>query len=96
MLRKPPQEAPVNEIKSIKAEHIELRHDEDGAQVIVLPEGFELPEGKVTIRKDGDRVIIEPSASDTSWAELLDKMETIDVEWPDIDEHLPPLDDVRL
>ena len=53
----------MNEIKIIRAENIELRHDDDGAQVFVVPAGFELPEGEVTIRKEGDRLVIEPSAS---------------------------------
>lgn len=90
----------MNEIKIIKADNIELRHDDDGAQIFVVPAGFELPEGEVTIRKEGDRLVIEPSASKAkapqTWAELFDQMETIDVEWPDVDEGLLPLDDINL
>ena len=90
----------MNEIKIIRADNIKLRHDDDGAQVFVVPAGFELPEGKVTIRKEGDRLVIEPSASKgkapQTWAELFDQMETIDVEWPDVDEGLLPLDDINL
>ena len=90
----------MNEIKIIRAENIELRHDDDGAQVFVVPAGFELPEGEVTIRKEGDRLVIEPSPSKAkapkTFAELFDQMGTIDVEWPDIDEGLLPLDDINL
>lgn len=84
-------EAPVNEIK--KASLIQG----EGGQTIKVPEGFELPGTDITITKDGDRLIIEPAkAKPTTWAELLDQMETIDVEWPDIDEGLLPLDDIKI
>lgn len=90
----------MNEIKVIKAEHIQLRHDADGAQVVVLPSGFEFPEGKVSLLKEGDRVIIEPEQPQLSapktWAEFLDNLEPVDVEWPDVDEGFLPLDDIVL
>ena len=90
----------MNEIKIIKADNIELRHDDDGAQVFVVPAGFELPEGEVTIRKEGDRLVIEPSAPEKAgpktWAEFFDNLEPVDVDWPDLDEGLLPLDDINL
>lgn len=90
----------MNEIKTIKAEHVEIGHDADGMQTIALPVGFELPEGPVSIRKDGVVLIIESTLSEKpkpqTWAELFDQMETIDVEWPDLDEGLLPLDDIDL
>lgn len=93
-------EAPVNEIRVIEGTTVQLREEEDGAQVFVVPAGFEFPRGEVTIRKDGDRLIIEPAVAERkapqTWAELFDQMETIDVEWPDVDEGLLPLDDIEL
>ena len=90
----------MNEIKTLKADDIELRHDESGAQIIALPVGFELPEGTVSIRKEGSRLVIESTeASMTqakSWIEFFDKLEPVDVDWPDVDEGLLPLDDIKL
>jgi antitoxin VapB len=31
-----------------------------------------------------------------SWSEFLDKLEPVDVDWPDVDEGLLPADDVDL
>lgn len=90
----------MNEIKIIQGTTIKLRREDDGTQVFAVPEGFEFPEGEVTISKDGDRLVIEPSQRPNggakTWAELFEKMETIDVEWPDLDEGLLPLDDINL
>lgn len=90
----------MNEIRTEKGTRVKLSRDMDGRQVLAVPEGFEFPEGEVTISKDGDRLVIEPTASEAAklqtWAELFDQMETIDVEWPDVDEGLLPLDDIDL
>lgn len=90
----------MNEIRVIEGTTVQLREEEDGAQVFVVPVGFEFPKGEVTIRKDGDRLIIEPTAAEgqkpQTWAELFDQMETIDIEWPDLDDGLLPLDDIEL
>lgn len=70
-----------------------------GSQAIEVPHGFELPGTDITVTRDGNRLIIEPAVqkpAPTTWAELLDQMETIDVEWPDVDEGLLPVDDVKL
>lgn len=84
----------MNEIRKTSLLH------QGKSQVIEVPEGFELPGTEVTIIKDGARLIIEPAgpatAKPTTWAELLDQMETIDVEWPDVDEGLLPPDDIEL
>jgi len=86
-------EAPVNEIKksSLFRSH--------GSQAIRVPQGFELPGTEIIVTREGHRLIIEPAQSaeaPKSWAEVLDRMETIDVDWPDVDEGLLPLDDVEL
>lgn len=91
-------EAPVNEIKPIQSRDAELKRDSDGGQVIVVPAEFELPEGEFLLVRDGDRLIVEPKPpkKPQTFAELFAQMETIDVEWPDIDEGLLPLDDINL
>ncbi|MFC3705350.1 antitoxin [Devosia honganensis] len=69
------------------------------SQVIKVPHGFELPGTEITVTREGHRLIIEPTLKANppkSWAEVLDQMETIDVDWPDVDEGLLPLDDVEL
>lgn len=90
----------MNEIKIIKADKIELRHGDDGTQFLVVPAGFELPEGEVTIRKEGNRLVIEPAVPEKTgpktWAEFFENLEPVDVEWPDVDEGLLPLDDINL
>lgn len=84
----------MNEIKKSS-----LFRSGDG-QAIKVPPGFEMPGTEVTVTKDGQRLIIEPakrpSDGPLTWAEILDQMETIDVEWPDVDEGLLPLDHVKL
>lgn len=71
-----------------------------GGQIIKVPEGFELPGTDIIITKDGDRLIIEPSSDAAKdprqLAALLDTWEDLDIEWPDVDEGLLPLDDVKL
>lgn len=69
-------------------------------QVIKVPHGFELPGTEITVTKDGDRLIIEPARVELqapqTWAEFLDALEPVDVDWPDIDEGLLPADDINL
>lgn len=83
----------MNEIKTSK-----LFPYEQG-QAIRVPEGFELPGTEITVTKQGNRLIVEPVAGQAgpqSWAEFLATLEPVDVEWPDIDEGLLPVDDVNL
>ncbi|MHA6691859.1 antitoxin [Devosia sp. A449] len=85
----------MNEIKPVMSAIARLERTDDGAQIVVLPPGFELPLGEVNIRRDGDRLIVEPRKS---LLEALDEMEPLTIEeWPDItDDDLPPLRDVIL
>lgn len=57
-------------------------------QAVRIPREFELPGDDAIIRKDGDRLIIEPAPTLTL-AEVLATMEPIDEEFPEI-EDLPP------
>lgn len=65
-------------------------------QAVRIPVAFELPGNQATIRKEGDRLIIEPKGgmSAKAFGELLDKFEPIP-DFPDVDDSdLPPLRDV--
>jgi antitoxin VapB len=64
-------------------------------QALRIPREFELPGDEATIRKEGDRLIIEP-AKKKSLLKLLDAWEPSDETLPDVDQGLLPLDDVEL
>jgi antitoxin VapB len=63
-------------------------------QAVRIPREFELPGDVAVMRKEGDRLVIEPTPRN-SLVQLLDSWEPIDEEFPDLDD-LPPLDDVDL
>lgn len=67
-------------------------------QAVRIPREFELPGQEVILRKDGDRLIVEPvkPPDRQSLAELFASWETLDEEFPDVDEGLLPLDDIHL
>lgn len=82
-------------IKTDAGRAIELPDDFD------LPAQFDQPEAEISVVRAGDQLIVrarpkvDPSAPKT-FREMLDRMETIDVEWPDVDEGLLPPDDIKL
>lgn len=64
-------------------------------QAVRIPRDMELEADEVLIRREGKRLILEP----VSTTPLLDRLATlkpIDEPFPDVDEGLPPADDVRL
>ncbi|WP_370320579.1 antitoxin [Oricola sp.] len=64
-------------------------------QAVRIPVEFELPGDEAIMRKEGDRLIIEPAKK----SDLLDWLKTIepwDEEFPDVDEDLLPVEDVEL
>lgn len=65
-------------------------------QAVRIPREFELPGNEVILRKDGDRLIVEPVRKPNSLAELLASWEPVEEEFPDVDEGLLPLDDIKL
>jgi antitoxin VapB len=75
-----------------------FRHGEE--QAVSIPSDFELPGSEVTIRRQGDALIIEPKPAKRkpTLLEVLDQMVPLTKEeWPDIDDSdLPPLDDIEL
>jgi antitoxin VapB len=64
-------------------------------QALRIPREFELEGEEALIRKEGDRLIVEPIRKGRLLA-LLAALEPLDVPFPDVDEDLPPLDDVTL
>lgn len=64
-------------------------------QALNIPPDFELPGDQVVMRKDGDRLIIEP-VKRASLLVLLVTLPDIEDEFPDVDLGLLPLDDIQL
>jgi antitoxin VapB len=62
-------------------------------QAVRIPREFELPGDEAIMRKEGDKLIIEP-APKKSLLELLKTLEPIDEEFPEIEDL--PLDPVEL
>lgn len=59
-------------------------------QAVRIPVEFELPGNEAVMRKEGDRLVIEPAGKMSSLLEYLATLEPINEEFPDIDEDLPP------
>ncbi len=64
-------------------------------QALRIPREFELRGDEAIIRKEGDRLIVEPIRKGHLLA-LLNTLDPLDVPFPDVDEGLLPLDDVTL
>jgi antitoxin VapB len=62
-------------------------------QAVRIPREFELPGEEAILRKEGDRLIIEPVARKSLLA-LLATLETLDEDFPEIDD--PPPEPVDL
>lgn len=62
-------------------------------QVLTIPHEFTLPGTEVLLRKEGDRLIVEPIQA-TSLLALLATLEDIPDEFPDIDDQVMPLDNI--
>ncbi|MDF1615457.1 antitoxin [Desulfurivibrio dismutans] len=64
-------------------------------QAVRIPREFELPGDEAVIRRDGDRLIIE-AVQRRSLLATLAGWEPLAEDFPDVDEALPPLDDIEL
>lgn len=64
-------------------------------QAIRIPREFEMEGDEAIIRKEGNRLIVEPIKKSGLLA-LLSTLEPLDEEFPDIDEELPELDEIEL
>jgi antitoxin VapB len=61
-------------------------------QAVRIPRGFELPGEEAIMRKDGERLIVEPVPKKSLLA-VLATLETLDEDFPPIEDLLPdPLD----
>lgn len=65
-------------------------------QAVRIPVEFELPGSEAVMRKDGDRLIIEPKRGKIGLAALLATFEPWEGEFPELDETTPPPEDVDL
>ena len=64
-------------------------------QALRIPREFELEGDEAIIRKEGHRLILEPVRKGRLLA-VLGTLEPLDDVFPDVDEDLPPLDDLAL
>ncbi|MDT8409045.1 MAG: AbrB/MazE/SpoVT family DNA-binding domain-containing protein [Wenzhouxiangellaceae bacterium] len=64
-------------------------------QALRIPREFELEGEEALVHKEGDRLIVEPVRKGRL-LELLACLEPLDESFPDVDDDLPALDDVKL
>lgn len=64
-------------------------------QALRIPREFELEGNEAVLRKEGDRLIIEPVRKGRLLA-VLTSLEPLEETFPDVDEDFAPLDDVEL
>jgi antitoxin VapB len=64
-------------------------------QALRIPREFEFEGDEAILRKEGDRLIVEPVRKGRLLA-LLGSLEPLDESFPDVDEDIVPLDDVDL
>lgn len=65
-------------------------------RAVRIPVEFDFPGDEVTITREGKRIIIEPVEKQSDLLEWLKTIKPWDEAFPDVDEGLPPLDDVDL
>lgn len=78
----------------VEAERIVRLFRNGSNQALRIPRDLELPGNQAILRKEGDRLIVEPMTR-TSVLELLSTWEPLDEEFPEIDD-LPLVEDVSL
>ena len=64
-------------------------------QALHIPKDLELPGDEAIIRKEGARLIVKPLKHPSLLA-LLATLETLDEDFPNVDEGLLPPDDIEL
>ena len=64
-------------------------------QALRIPREFEMEGDEAIIHKEGDRLIVEPIRKGRLLA-LLSTLAPLNEPFPDVDDDLPPLDDVAL
>ena len=63
-------------------------------QALRIPREFEFDGDEAIVRKEGDRLIVEPVRKG-GLLSVLAKLQPLDEDFPDIDESLPPPDEVE-
>ena len=64
-------------------------------QAVRIPKGFEMDCDEAIIRKEGNRLVLEP-VKKSGLLSVLAELKPLDDVFPDVDEALLPLDDVQL
>lgn len=87
----------------VEAPARQVRLFRNGAnQAVRIPKEFELPGKDAVMRREGNKLIIEPvqpklvKGTAAALLAVLATMEPIDEDFPDVDEGLLPLDDIDL
>jgi antitoxin VapB len=65
-------------------------------QALRIPKDFELPGKEVILHRDGNRLIIEPVELKPDLLAVLATLQPLNEDFPDVDEGLLPLDEIRL
>jgi len=65
-------------------------------QAIRIPREFEFEGSEAILRKEGDRLVLEPAPKSLSLLEVLSTLPTLKEGLPEVDEGLPELDEVEL
>jgi antitoxin VapB len=85
-----PEEAPMHETRVASL----FRNGRN--QAVRIPVEFEMPGTEVLMRKEGDRLILEPKPEKMTLLDFLDQMEPVP-DFPDVDDgDLLPLRDIDL
>jgi antitoxin VapB len=66
------------------------------SQAVRIPKDFEFAGDEVVLRKEGERLVIEPVPAKSGLLRALSSLTATDEQLPDIDEGLGRLDDVKL
>ncbi len=64
-------------------------------QAIRIPRDFEFQADEVMVAKDGNRLILEPVNREPSLFEVLATLDPLDQEFPDVDDGLGKLDEIK-
>ena len=63
-------------------------------QAVRIPRDLEFAVDEVYVYRDGDRLVLEPVQTRSRLLEHLAEWQPIEDEFPDIDQGVPPLDDI--